>query len=307
MRRFSAAAVPLAVEAVERCLIDAELQAADVGQLTVVSCTGYGSPGVEIDLAREVGFHPRVQRLHVRDMGCYAAVPALASTADAAAARGKVGLVLCLELTSLHVQPPTEDRAQVITHALFSDAAVAAAVVPASRAATPSSDHGSSDFTERYSGEGFHVVDIASFTCVENAPLMTWDVTNLGFRMGLSPKVARVLRRHVGPVVEELLTAHGLTVDDVKGWAVHPGGPAILDVIEERLNLSATDLSEARAVLADHGNCSSTTVLLVLDRIRHHRHLRDGDAVVAMAFGPGLTLYTALLRFATAASAAPAD
>lgn len=300
MRRFASAGVPLAVEAVERCLTDAGLGAADVGQLTVVSCTGYGSPGVEIDVARELGFDRRVQRLHVRDMGCYAALPALAATADAATARGQVGVVLCLELTSLHIQPPTEDAAQVVAHALFSDAAVATAVIPAhSSAATAFADPATAAVTDSGRGKGFEFIDVVSFTCVEHAALMRWDVTDLGFRMGLSAEVPRILRRHVGSVIAELLTAHGLTVGDVQGWAVHPGGPAILDAIEQRLELSASALGESRAVLAEHGNCSSATVLLVLDRIRKQRQVRGGDPVVAMAFGPGLTLYAALLRVTT--------
>ena len=298
MRAFASAGAPLAIGAVERCLADAGLRVGDVGHLTVVSCTGYGSPGVEVDLMRELGFDAGVQRLHIRDMGCYAAIPALAATADAAAVRNKAGVVLCLELTSLHVQPPTDDRAQVVAHALFSDAAVAMAVVPTARPPAELSPKRGTGRTGR-AVEGFDFVDVAAFTSADHAPLMTWDVTDLGLRMGLSPQIPATLGEHVRPVIEQLLAAHALTVDDVKGWAVHPGGPAILDVVEERLSLPPQGLLESRAVLAEHGNCSSPTVLLVLDRLRHEPGLSDGDPVVAMAFGPGLTLYATLLRATT--------
>ena len=69
---------------------------------------------------------------------------------------------------------------------------------------------------------------------------MTWDVTDLGFRMGLSPRVPDVLARHVADVVDELLAAAGLRVEDVAGWAVHPGGPRILDVVRDELGLPET-------------------------------------------------------------------
>jgi predicted naringenin-chalcone synthase len=119
---------------------------------------------------------------------------------------------------------------------------------------------------------------------------MGWDVSGLGFRMGLSRRVADVLARHVGDVVDELLTAAGVRVEDVAGWAVHPGGPRILDVVRDELGLSEEQIGASRRVLAEHGNCSSATVLLVL------QELADVDGpVVAMAFGPGLTLYAALL------------
>ena len=60
---------------------------------------------------------------------------------------------------------------------------------------------------------------------------MTWEVTDLGFRMGLSPRVPQVLSLHVRTLVDDLLARHGLTRGDVDGWAVHPGGPKILDVV----------------------------------------------------------------------------
>ena len=94
----------------------------------------------------------------------------------------------------------------------------------------------------------------------------------------------------VGGVVEELLTGAGLRITDVAGWAVHPGGPRILDVVRDELGLTEEQMGASRRVLAEHGNCSSSTVLLVLEE------LADVDGpVVAMAFGPGLTLYATLL------------
>ena len=138
---------------------------------------------------------------------------------------------------------------------------------------------------------GYELRDVISVTDVTTAEYMTWDVTDLGFRMGLSSRVPDVLDAHVAPLVERLLTRHGLALSDVDGWAVHPGGPRILDVVQERLALSDDDLATSRGVLAAHGNCSSPTVLMIIDALRPAapRH------VVALAFGPGLTLYAALL------------
>jgi predicted naringenin-chalcone synthase len=277
MQRFLEEALPLGRAAIEACMEDAGIDRSDVGQLTVVSCTGYATPGLDILLARDLGLDDAVQRLYIGHMGCYAAVPGLASVADTTAARGKVSIMLCLELTSLHVQPPTRDLQQVVAHALFSDAAVAIAVAPDAP-------------------KGFEVVDVVSRTDVAHADKMRWDVTDHGFRMALSSKVPKVLEQHVTGVVEELLAPRGLTAADVRGWAVHPGGPRIIDVVCDRLGLPAEALEETAAVLREHGNCSSATVLMVLDRIRRQRDLADGDPVLFMAFGPGLTLYAALLR-----------
>ena len=286
MQRYLAEALPLGKEAVGAALDGAGLDPADVGLFAVVSCTGYVTPGLDILLGRDLGMTDAVQRLHIGHMGCYAALPGLGAVADYTAARGRPSVLLCLELTSLHVQPATatarsgsptsEDLQQMVAHALFSDAAAAVVLQP--------------------DAAGLEVVDVAARTDVSTADHMTWDVTDLGFKMGLSPAVPDVLARHARPVVEDLLAAHGLRVPDVAGWAIHPGGRKIVEVVGEVLDLPEEDLAASYGVLDDVGNCSSATVLLVLERLQEQRPLSDGDHVVAMAFGPGLTLYVALLR-----------
>jgi alkylresorcinol/alkylpyrone synthase len=274
MERFIEEARPLGREAIEACLADGGLVPQDVDLLTVVTCTGYGSPGLDVLLAEDLGMRDEMQRFHLGHMGCYAALPGLASLADASA-RGKTGLLLCIELCSLHIQPPTDEIDQVIAHALFADAAAAIAVRP--------------------DGSGMEVVDVVSRTDAGSAALMTWDVTDRGFRMGLSPEVPEVLRRHAPEVIRPLLAAQGLQAQDVAGWAIHPGGPRILEATAEGLGLEEADLAASRSILRDYGNCSSPTVLLVLERLLRGGGLRAGDPVVAMAFGPGLTLSAALL------------
>ncbi len=277
MRRYVAEALPLGKEAVGAALADANLAAEDVGLFAVASCTGYATPGVDIRTAAALGMGDDVQRLVVGHMGCYAAVPALGAVGDFAAARGRPAVLLCLELTSLHVQPPNDDLGQVVGHALFGDAAAALVVEPAP-------------------GPGWELVDVAALTDPGTADHMTWDVTDHGFRMELSPDVPRVLARHVAPAVARLLGRHGLRTADVDAWAVHPGGPRILDTVVEHLDLPSDALDASRRVLAERGNCSSPTVLLVLDALRAAGRPAAGGYAVMMAFGPGLTLYAALLR-----------
>jgi alkylresorcinol/alkylpyrone synthase len=278
MARYLVEALPLGKEAVDRALTDAGLSAGDIGLFAVCSCTGYATPGLDILLARDMGMAADTQRLFVGHMGCYAALPGLGAASDFVAARGRPALLLCAELTSLHLQPSSArvDTQQIVSHALFSDAAVAAVVTPAPRA-------------------GYAFREIAAVTDTSTADHMTWEVTDTGFRMGLSPRVPQVLRAHVGGFVDALLARHGLLRSDVNGWAVHPGGPRILTVVEQELGLSPEDMAASRATLAEHGNCSSPTTLLILDRLR--RRPRPPEWIVMLAFGPGLTLYAALLRW----------
>jgi alkylresorcinol/alkylpyrone synthase len=275
MERYLAEALPLGKEAVCAALAEAGTGAEEVGLLAVCSCTGYVTPGLDILLARDLGLPPDCQRLFIGHMGCYAALPGLATVSDFVALRGRPAVLLCAELASLHLQPATVETGQIVGHALFSDAAAAVVVTPRV-------------------GDGYEVRDVACLTDPSTADQMTWDVTDLGFRMGLSPRVPDTLATHVEPFVTGLLARHGLVLADVDGWAVHPGGPHILDVVARELSLSTERMAASREVLATHGNCSSSTVLLILDTLRHG----GSEHALAMAFGPGLTLYAALLRAA---------
>ncbi len=121
MARYVTEAMPLGKEAVGVALANTGLSAADVGLFAVASCTGYVTPGVDIHLARDLGMSDEVQRLVVGHMGCYAAVPALGAVSDFVQARDRPAVLLCLELTSLHVQPPSREVGQIVAHALLSD------------------------------------------------------------------------------------------------------------------------------------------------------------------------------------------
>jgi predicted naringenin-chalcone synthase len=268
MSRYLAEAVPLGSLAVSAALADAGIAASDVGLFAVASCTGYVSPGVDVHVAAELGMPVDLRRLVFGHMGCYAAIPALGAVADYVAAHRRPAVLLNVEITSLHVQPSGISRDQVVAHALFSDAAVATVLTP---------------------GSGLEVVDLVALTDPGTPDHMTWEVTDLGFRMGLSPKVPDVLAVHLRPAVEELLRRNG--VGSVAGWAVHPGGPRILETVQDVLGLPSDALDASRTVLAEHGNCSSATVLLVLQRL-----LPVDGPIVMLAFGPGLTLYALLLR-----------
>jgi predicted naringenin-chalcone synthase len=280
MQRYLVEALPLGKDALSTALGRAGVPASELGMLVACSCTGYATPGLDILLARDLALPDDARRVFVGHMGCYAALPGLGVAADYVTVHQRPAALLCVELPSLHVQPPSRDPEQAVAHALFSDAAAAVVLVPApaGTGAAPQP----------------RVTAVAARTDPTTADHMTWHVTDLGFRMGLSPQVPDALARHVRPMIIDLLAAHGLGLADVATWAVHPGGPRILDVVQERLELDDAAMAASRLTLSQHGNCSSATVLLTLDDLARRPGALAGPAV-AMAFGPGLTLYAALL------------
>lgn len=255
--------------------------AATIGDLVIVSCTGYTAPGLDILLARDFGLPRDVRRVCVGHMGCYGALVGLRQclasvrahpTSDATAA------LVSVELASLHFTESL-DVETLTAYALFGDAAAVLLVSNDPQASGP------------------EIVDTYCAAEFAAAGQMSWTITDTGFVMGLSPRIPVTLRRSVGSVLDNLLTPHGLTVRDVQHWIVHPGGPSILDAIAGKLELSDEQMAPSWDVLARHGNCSSATVLLILDEILRSDRTSPGDYGVMMAFGPGLTLETCLLRF----------
>ncbi|MGH8791821.1 MAG: type III polyketide synthase [Stackebrandtia sp.] len=273
MRRYETESIPLGEAALRQALDDAGVAASQLGLLAVVSCTGYATPGLDITLADRLGAAVDTQRVFIGHMGCYAAIPGLRAAADFVRVSRRPAALLCVELTSLHLQPGPLDAEQTVAHALFSDAAAAVVLTPDA-------------------ADGLELVDVVSRTDTGHAQAMTWHVTDTGFRMGLSSRVPLVLARHLPDTVVGLLSRHDLEVEDVDAWAVHPGGRRILDVAQKTLGLDDSAMKTSRETLRRHGNCSSATVLMILRDLA-----RDAPReVLACAFGPGLTLYGALLR-----------
>ncbi len=121
-----------------------------------------------------------VQRLHIGHMGCYAALPGLGAVSDFVVARGRPAVLLCLELD----QPARAagDRRRRADGG-------ARAVRRRGRGRRRRSGRRTTATRDR----GLDVIDITARTDVGAVDHMTWDITDLGFRMGLSPKVPDVL------------------------------------------------------------------------------------------------------------------
>lgn len=284
--RYRDLAPDLFVGAARAAVERADIAPESITHVVTVSCTGFTQPGPDLDVVRRLGLGAGVFRHHIGFMGCAAAFPALRmAAAFCEADPDAVVLVVCAELCTLHVR--ASDRPdQIVANAVFADGAAAAIV--------------SADLPERFDDEagradaapGLRLDQFATTAIDDGAKDMAWNIGDAGFEMVLSPRVPKLVQEHVREAVEPILTARHSGVTDVAHWAVHPGGRAILDRVEEELGLGSSALTASRAVLRRHGNMSSATILFVLDAI-----LRDGPevgaAVAALAFGPGLTVETA--------------
>jgi predicted naringenin-chalcone synthase len=287
---YAEEATPLYVEA-GRAAIAATpgIEASDVTHVITVSCTGFYAPGPDFMVVRELGLGAAVQRYHLGFMGCYASMPALRQAAQFCAADPEaVVLVISVELCTLHLRS-SNDPDTIVASSLFADGAGAGIVT--ARPLEPGERAFALDrFETRVTpvGEGD----------------MAWKIGDHGFEMVLSNAVPSIIDDHITGALEPLFApeadlaealATDAASDAVAHWAIHPGGRSILDKVESRLALSEAQLVPARETLRDFGNMSSATVLFVLRNILLSDAAADGDRVAAMAFGPGLTVESALM------------
>jgi predicted naringenin-chalcone synthase len=277
MTRFERHAGEMAVRAANTALERADLGAGDVTHLITVSCTGFYAPGIDYDIITGLGLNPEVERVQVGFMGCHAALNAIRVGSSFAEADRKARvLIVSVELCTLHFQYGW-DSDQVVSNSLFADGA--GAIV---------GSHGTL-------GDG----EVRSWTAVRNgsclvpgsADAMTWRIGDHGFQMTLSAQVPELIRRELATYVDRWLSQSGLTRGDIRSWAIHPGGPRILNAAEEALELPSSAVRVSREILAGHGNMSSATMIFLLEKLAE-----KGAELpcVALGFGPGLTIEAAL-------------
>ena len=275
MQAFDDYAGGLALEAAAKALSDGDISSAAITHLVTVSCTGFQSPGVDLFLIEKLALAPSVQRTHIGFMGCHGAMNGLRVAHAFAEMDPQAVVLLCaVELCSLHMAYGWHPE-KVVANALFADGA--AAVVAS---ANPSLSHQS--LALRRSG---------SMVIPNSADLMHWEIGDHGFAMGLSPLVPKTVGAALLPWVRDWLKEQTIELEAVTSWAVHPGGPRILSTCSEVLSLEPNRLLDSRAVLQDHGNMSSATILFILERLRRRS---TAGLCLALAFGPGLTAEVAL-------------
>ncbi|MGV3663273.1 MAG: type III polyketide synthase [Prosthecobacter sp.] len=269
----------LAVELARQTLNEAPgFTARDVTHIVFASCTGFANPGPDYHIIRELGLREEVQRYTLGFMGCYAAFPALRMAAQFCAAdAGAVVLVICLELCSLHMQI-NDQPDSILANSVFADGAAAALV----------SAREPQDGQPALCLSGFESALVAS-----SEQDMAWEIGNEGFNIVLSSYVPDIIGANIHALIGGVLGRRDLSFEDIQEWAVHPGGRAILDKVQTSLALKPDALDAARGVLRDYGNMSSATILFVLKRLLEDPSKRG--LTCAMAFGPGLTIETALL------------
>ena len=267
--------------AVREVLALAGLSVDDVDCLITVTVTGVATPSIDARLMNRLGLPSRVKRVPIFGLGCVAGTAGIARAADYVRAYpDQVAVLLSVELCSLTLQREDLSIPNLIASGLFGDGAAAAVIVGADR------------------GEvGPQVVASRSVFYPDSEEVMGWDISESGFRIVLSADVPEVVRRHLRGDVDSFLGAHGLNRGDIRTWISHPGGPKVLEAMQDALELPDDALESAWRTLRELGNLSSTSVLLVLQEALESPTPEPGSFGMMVAMGPGFCSELVLLRW----------
>jgi predicted naringenin-chalcone synthase len=280
MAYYQEHALPLATAASEKALKESGISSHDITQVVTASCTGFTAPGVDSGLIERLGLRRTTERIHVGYMGCHGAINALRVARGLAASDAKARILMCAtELCSLHYTFFFEME-RLLGNALFADGSGAVIL-------------GQSDECRINDQPRWRLAATGSYLFPNTADAMTWSVGNHGFAMTISSRLPKLIRENVAGWLNAWLEHQGLGVADIRSWAVHPGGPKIVEAVEAAMRLTSEQTQTSRDILARHGNMSSATVLFIVEAL-----MQAGaqPPCVMLGFGPGLVAEAALLK-----------
>jgi predicted naringenin-chalcone synthase len=242
-----------------------------------VTCTGYISPSAPQRIVTEDFWTKDTGITHAYHMGCYAALPAIRIAEGLV--RGKVDFtadVVHTEMCGLHMNPLAQTPEQMVVQTLFADGHMKYSV--------------SSQNSEK--GRSFKLLTIKEKIVKDSHQDMSWIPTPWGMQMNLSRDVPQKIKNELKSFFNEMIAECDFSLSDVSQatFAIHPGGPKIIDAVQEVFGLSELQVAESKKILFERGNMSSATLPHVWNEILQ-KELVVGTKVISFAFGPGLTIF----------------
>ncbi len=263
--------------------------------LVHVTCTGYISPSSPQEIVSKNQWHQKTVVTHAYHMGCYAAMPAV-RMAEGFLAKDRLDTAGChsgfradifhTEVCSLHVQLQDHSPEQLVVQSLFADGFIVYSAVHQEEAGL-------------VNGAGLVVEALQEEIIPGTEKAITWDCSEWGMRMGLSSIVPEAISSNLASYMQRLCQRCNVSFEEICAkaiFAVHPGGPKIIDRIQALLGLRDEQLQASRHILKTCGNMSSATLPHVWENICADSSVSDGTLVVSLAFGPGLCISGATMR-----------
>lgn len=256
----------------------------DIAQIISTTVTGLAIPTLEARLMNRIPFSVHTKRVPIFGLGCVAGAAGVARAADYLKGHpDDIVLLIALELCSLNFQEDDISVANMVSSSLFGDGCAAVLLAGANRA--------------KKFKPGPKIVDSCSYFFPNSERVMGFDVNEKGFKIVLSGDVPQIAQEKLPPCIDDFLARHHMHRNDVAAWIAHPGGPKVLEALKVGLKLPDDALALSYESLAEVGNLSSASVLMVMEKTLATKSFRPGDYAVLLAMGPAFCAEAVLLRW----------
>ena len=247
-------------------------------ELIHVTCTGYNSPSAAQKIVLQRGWEEKTLVTHAYHMGCMAALPAL-RIAMGFSNLGKERVdIVHTELCSLHLNPALHSDEQLVAQSLFADG-----MIKYSLLAKPGDKR------------SLRVLTVYEELIPHTEEKMKWECEDWGLKMTLSREIPILIGRSIVDFVGKLEKKCGISLANAI-YAIHPGGPKIIDMIGKKLSLSSAQLDASVKILFNYGNMSSATLPHIWEALLSDSAVPLGSTIVGLAFGPGLCMCGTVLK-----------
>ncbi|CAN1126579.1 Chalcone synthase [Linum perenne] len=259
----------------------------------LVFCTtsGVDMPGADYQLTKLLGLRPSVKRFMMYQQGCFAGGTVLRMAKDLAENNKNARvLVVCSEITAVTFRGPSDTHLDsLVGQALFGDGAAAVIV--------------GADPDLAVERPMFELISAGQTILPDSEGAIDGHLREVGLTFHLLKDVPGLISKNIEKSLVEAFKPLGISDWNSLFWIAHPGGPAILDQVEEKLGLKPEKMRATREVLKEYGNMSSACVLFIMDEMRkkstEEGKLTNGEGLewgVLFGFGPGLTVETVVLH-----------